>query len=189
MTSSVTSICNRGLQILGAARILTITDNTRNGRSCNACYDILRQSELRKHRWRFAIERVTLAPLVLTDPLGKFTYAFQVPSDCLKILMPENDPYCDWQYEGKKIWTNSTDTLALRYIKDITDTTLMDVNFQEMLSAMMAVQMAEEITQSNSKKSDAMIIYKDAKSDAKRMNAFETIPAEPETDSWVLARY
>lgn len=186
--ASVTGICNRGLQILGAARILDITDDSRNGRACNACYESLRQSELRKHRWRFAIKRTTLAPLAETDPHGEFGYIFQLPSDCLKILKPENDPYCDWQVEGRTLLTNQGNVLYLRYIADITDPNTMDANFREMLSAKMGEAMCEEITQSNSKKDYAMSVYKDAKSEAKKSNAFETIPAEPEESSWVLAR-
>lgn len=186
--ASATSICNRGLQLLGAARILDITDDTRNGRACNACYDIIRQSELRKHRWRFAIRRDVLAPLTEDDPHEEFEYIFQLPADCLKVLKPENDPYCDWQVEGRKIYTNSTDVLRLRYIADITDTNQFDACFSEMVSAKMAEAMCEELTQSNTKKAGAKEAYKDARSEARRANAFETIPAEPEEDGWVLAR-
>lgn len=186
--TSTTSVCNRGLQLLGAARILDITDDTRNGRACKACYDPLRQSEIRKHRWRFAIKRVVLAPLVETDPHGEFTYIFQLPADCLKIIKPEDDIYCDWQVEGRKLLTNDGAALNLRYLADITDPNLFDANFAEMLSAKMAEGMCEEITQSNSKISNAQGVYKEAKREAKMSNAFETIPAEPAGDSWVDAR-
>ena len=186
--SSITLVCNRGLQLLGAARILDITDDTRNGRACNACYDSLRRSEIRKHRWRFAIKRTVLAPLVETDPHGEFTYIFQLPSDCLKILKPENDIYCDWQVEGRKLYTNDGPALNLRYLADIVDPNTFDTNFSEMLSAKMAEAMCEEITQSNSKIANAQNVYKEAKREAKMSNAFETIPAEPASDSWVDAR-
>ena len=186
--ASTTGICNRGLQILGAARLLDITDDSRNGRACNACYESLRQSELRKHRWRFPIKRDVLAPLVETDPHSEFDYIYQLPSDCLKILKPENDPGCDWQIEGRKLYTNDGDALNLRYISDVTDPNTMDVNFREMLSAKMAEQMCEEITQSNTKKADASAFYKEAKMEARRSNAFETIPATPEDDSYWTAR-
>jgi hypothetical protein len=186
--SSVTSICNGGLQLLGAARILDITDDTRNGRACNACYDRLRKSEIRKHRWHFAIKRTVLAPLSETDPHGEFSYIFQLPADCLKVLKPENDPWCDWKIEGRKLYTNSTNALQLRYLADITDPNVFDVNFSEMLSAKMAETMCEEITQSNSKIANAQAMYKAARTEAKMSNAFEAVPAEPETDSWVLAR-
>lgn len=186
--ASVTGICNRGLQLLGAARILNIVDSTRNGRACNACYDDTRRSELRKHRWRFAINRALLSPLVWADPLGKFLYAFQLPADCLKVLMPESDTFCDWQIENKRILTNSTQSLNLRYIMDIADPNIMDENFREMLSCKMAEIMCEEITQSNTKKADVKMSYKEARDEARKSNAFETIPAEPETDTWLIAR-
>lgn len=186
--TSITSVCNRGLQLLGAARILDITDNTRNGRACFACYDSLRQSEIRKHRWRFAIKRTVLAPLTETDPHGEFSYIFQLPSDCLKVLKPEDDIYCDWQIEGRKLYTNETNALNLRYLADITDPAQFDANFAEMLSAKMAEAMCEEITQSNTKISNAQNVYKEAKREAKLSNAFETIPAEPASDSWVDVR-
>lgn len=186
--SSIVSICNRGLQILGAARILDITEDTRNGRACNACYDVLRKSELRKHRWRFAIARKVLAPLTgFDDPHEEFSYVFQMPADCLRILKPE-DVSCDWQVEGRRIYTNETDALNLRYIKDETDTNVFDECFSEMLSAKLAEAMCEEITQSNSKKAEAKDNYKTARSEARQMNAFETIPAEPQDDPWVTAR-
>lgn len=186
--ASVTSICNRGLQLLGAARILDISDDTRNGRACNACYEIIRQAELRKHRWRFAIRRAILAPLNESDPFGDYAFVFQLPADCLKVLKPERDPYCDWQVEGRKLYTSSTNALRIRYIADITDTNTFDPCFSEMVSAKMAEAMCEEITQSNSKKAEAKDAYKDARDEAKRANAFETIPAEPEDDAWILAR-
>lgn len=186
--TSITSIANRGLQILGAQPILDITDNTPKGRACKNCYDALRQSELRKHRWRFAIKRAVLADLAETDPHGEFDYLFQLPADCLKILKPENDPYCDWQLEGRKIYTNQGAILNLRYIADIEDPNTFDATFAEMLSAKMAEAMCEEITQSNSKKEFATMLYKEARSEARKSNAFETIPQEFQTDGWDLAR-
>lgn len=186
--ASITSVCNRGLQLLGAARILSITDDNRNGRACNACYEDIRRSEIRKHRWRFAIRRQVLAPLNETDPHSEFSYIFQIPSDCVRILKPENDPYCDWQLEGRKIYTNDGATMKLRYIADITDVNQWDENFREMVSAKMAEVMCEEITQSNSKLANVIRAYKDARMEAKKNNAFETIPATPEDDAWVNSR-
>lgn len=185
-TNSDTQVCNRGLQKLGSARILDITDDSKNGRACRAAYDIVRRSELRKHYWRFAIKRVTLSPVVgFTSE--DYTYAFQLPSDYLRMIKPR-DPYNDIQLEGNRILTNLSNVFHLRYIADITDPTAFDVNFSEMLSCAMAIEMCEELTQSNSKKADIKDDYKTAKSEAKMLNAFETIPAEPEDDSWLLAR-
>lgn len=187
MPTSVTSVCNRALQRLGASRIVDITDDTRNGRACNAAYDAVRRAELRKHRWLFAIKRITLAPLVETDPHGEFAYIFQLPDDCLRVLKPR-DSSLDWHIENKKLYTNDGNVLKLRYVADVSDPSKFDPLFAESLSLAMSDAMCEEITQSNTKKAGIRDEYKTVISDAKKVNAMETIPAEPEDDPWILAR-
>lgn len=186
MSQSITSICNRALQRLGAARILDITDDTRNGRSCNACYDAVRRSELRKNYWRFSILRVTLAPLT-TAPVFGYGYAFQLPADYLRIVKPR-DSFLDWQLENGKILTNDGPVLELRYVADVTDPTLMDGLFAESTSLKMAHAMCEEITQSASKMQGIIQDYKDLIKEARMVNAFETIPMEPQEDEWLIVR-
>lgn len=186
MSQSVTSICNRALQHLGAARILDITDDTRNGRACNACYDAVRRAELRKNYWRFSILRVTLAPLAVV-PAFDFKYAFQLPPDYLRIIKPR-DSFLDWQLENGKILTNQSAVLNLRYVADVIDPTLMDAMFAEGTSLKMGHAMCEEITQSASKKAVITQDYKDLIKEARMVNAFETIPTEPQEDSWLIAR-
>ncbi len=184
--ASDTSISNRALQKLGAARIVSLDDDTKNARACKACYEALRDSELRKHPWRFAIKRQILAPSA-TSPEFDFTYQFNLPAGCLKILKPQ-DPCLDWQLEGRKILTNLSATLNLRFIDTITDPNLFDVNFCEMLSMMMAKEMCEEITQSTNKQASITEDYKTAKEEAKKSNAFETISIPIEESSWTLTR-
>jgi len=185
--TSITGICNRGLQGLGAARILDISDDTRNGRACNASYNSVRRAELRKHTWRFSITREVLAPLTETDPHGEYAYVFQLPAKCLRVIKPK-DPYLDWHIEGRKLYTSLSNVLKLKYIKDEEDPDQFDALFAELLSSAMSLELCEEITGSNSKKEILLGEYRRAISEAKRMNAFETIPAEPEEDSWLLAR-
>lgn len=193
MSVSVTKLCNRALQRLGAARISDITDDNRNGRACNTCYDSLRRMELRNHNWRFSIQRVILAPLVAAPAFG-FNYQFPVPADYIKLMKPVldtgvPDPLCDWEYEGGNILTNNDgDTLDFRYVADITDVAKFDPNFFEGLAMMMAYQMCEEITQSNSKQQLILADYDRAMTQARKNNAFETVPVDGQEGSWTLAR-
>ena len=184
--SSVSAICNRALQELGASRIVNITDDTKNSRACNACYDTLRKSEIRKHPWRFAIARQVLAPSD-TAPVFGAQYQFLLPAGCLKILK-NRDPNLDWQVEGRMLLTSQSTVVNLRFLNDVQDPNLFDVNFCEMLSMKMAEAMCEELTQSNSKQANAMAKYKDAKDEAKKSNAFETIPVSGVESAWVLSR-
>jgi hypothetical protein len=184
--ASVVGICNRALQKLGAARITSLTEDSRNARSCNNAYEAVRDAELRAHTWTFAIKRAQLAA-DSDAPLFDFDNQYSFPSDCLRIL-PPNDTFLDWQMEGRKILTDDAAPLEVRYVARITDPNLFDAEFVEAVAAKLAEEICEEITQSNTKKEVAKRDYKDAISRARKTNAFESLSAEPPEDSWIAAR-
>ncbi|MCK4958885.1 MAG: hypothetical protein KAT00_05785 [Planctomycetes bacterium] len=184
--ASEVDICNRALQKLGAGSILSLTDNTPRAIECNLAYPIVRDAELRKHIWKFAVKRVILAPDVATPPYG-FGFQFTLPSDYLR-THPETDKYLTFQKEGNKIVTNDGDTLELRYIARITDTTLFDALFTESLSDRIAYDLAEPITQSNTKKAEAEDRYDKTIAIAKKVDAIEIIIDNPPQDEWITAR-
>ena len=186
MSQSVVDICNSALQRVGATSILSILDNSPEARACNIDYDSNRRDELRKFKWNFAIERVVLAP-DSTAPAFDYTYAFSMPSDCIRILRP-NTPNLDWQIEGRKILTNDSNVLNLRYISDVTDANYFDPSFYNVVCAALAVDLVERLTQSNTKKQLLIKDYNDAVGDAKRANAFEAGPEEAPDDDWLIAR-
>lgn len=53
-------IANRALQHLGANRIATMSDTSKQAQEVSFAYDKLRQAELRRHVWRFAVRRVMM---------------------------------------------------------------------------------------------------------------------------------
>ena len=187
MAQSAVDACNSALQKLGAARILSIDDNSHEARQCKAAFDSNRRAELRKHNWNFAIKRVTLAPDAKAPAFG-FAYAFTIPSDCLKILK-SNDYDLDWVLEGRKILTNAGNVLELRYIFDVTDATQWDSAFYDMFSISLAIDMCESITNSTNKRQVLQQEYKDARSEARRNNAFEQLAGDPPEDSWIVVRW
>lgn len=195
MATSDVSICNLALQKLGAARITSLTEDSPQARACNACYEAMRDLELRKHRWAFAIRREALAADTTAPAFGPANY-FTLPSDFLRLIEPdesENYNTLDWRIEStsdssKKIATDAAAPLNIRYIARITDPTLFDSAFDETLACRVAVQICEQVTQSNAKMESVMAQYKDAVREARRANAIEGIPAEPPTDTWITAR-
>jgi hypothetical protein len=188
--ASEVSICNEALDILGAERIVSLTQDHVNAREVNACYAELRDRELEKHRWRFAITRTTLAADA-TEPDFDYTYAFPLPTDCLRVLLPSRTNL-DWQIESHgdrlSILTNDGDTLEVRYIKKVTDPNQMVPTFRGALAAMIAWLKCEKITQSNSKKDAAMNFYKFQIAEARRTNALQRTADESPEDSWVVVR-
>lgn len=187
--ASETGIANRALQRLGTSnRILGLSDDTRNGRACNACYQPLRDAELRKHYWNFAKKDTGPMAPDATAPLDpNYGYQYTLPSDFLRLVKQKGEGQ-DWLIQGRKLLTNDGNVLYVKYIAKITDPNLFDPLFCEMLSMKMAHAMCEEITQSTSKQAGIMIDYEDAKREARMANAFETIPAESEDGSWINAR-
>lgn len=190
MAASEVSICNLALQKLGAKRITALTEDSRNARECNACYTTLRDKELRKHPWKFAIKRAALTPLE-TAPAFDFRRAFPLPADCLRLLLPAREGL-DWERETQDgvqvILTNDGDSINIRYVARVEDPNQFDTGFVEALAAKMAWNMAEVLTQSNEKKSDAADEYRVAIADAKKSNAFEAEAQDPAPSSWETAR-
>lgn len=184
--TSPTEIANRALQCLGDTPVLDISDDVERARIMKRAYDPVRKAELRSHIWNFARKRAVLAP-DMEVPAFDFEYQFTLPGDCLRVLPGRHDR--DWEIEGRKILTNVGPALEIRYIADVTDTNLMDELFVEAFAKKLAMETAEKITQSTSKRQLAQQEYKDAISDARKVGAFEQPPQELPEDDWLLARY
>lgn len=208
MATSVTDICNRALQKLGAKRISAITDQTPSGRACNLAYPIIRKSELRKYDWNFSITRDSLAADSPAPTWGRQN-SFTLPANFIKLAesYPEDlttdvnvvgvsvaftaqfTGMKDWVIEaGNKIVTNDEAPLQIRYVADITDTTTWDSIFCEVVSTAMAIEMCEELTQSNTKKAALAEEYKMLINDAKHASSIEIAPADPPPDTWISVR-
>ena len=190
--ASDTETANLALQKLGAARITSLTEDSRNARSVNSCYASVRDQELRSNPWNFARRRTTISADI-NAPVYDFCYAFTMPPDCLRILKP-NDPDLDWQFEGEKILTNqpagntTAPILNLTYISRITDMNEWDSLAVDTLATRIAIQCCIEIKDSNSNLQGLRDMYKENIRTARHANAMEQIPADAPIDAWELAR-
>jgi hypothetical protein len=189
MASNV-QIANRALQLLGAARITALSDDTVNGRECNAVFDQIREAELRSHTWNFAITRTQLAADATAPAFGR-AREFPLPSDCLRVLPPypeEDYNTRDWRVEGRSIYTNDSDPLDLRYVKGETDPARFDALFAEAFAHSLALAMCEKLTQSRSLRDRINAERDKVYALAKKTNAIENVPQRPVEDEWVTAR-
>ena len=185
---SVVDICNRGLQRLGADRITSITEDSPNARDCNSLYEMVRDAELRAHPWSFAVKRASL-PKDAVTLTGAYANQYTFPADMLRLL-PGDIAYNDIDYkiEGRTVITHEGAPLKIRYVAAVSDTGLFDSLFVEALSARIAVELNEKITQSNSKGTQAREDYKQAIRVARQANAFEKLPTEQPEDTWLSIR-
>lgn len=203
-TTTQMQIVNRGLQLLGSKSISSLQENSNGARAMNRAYQPTFLNELRENFWRFSIKRAQLA-ISATKPLFGIGNYFPLPPDFL--MMAPNDTAMtnngivgaefvtgprDWQIENMgdqiAIVSNDTGPLNLRYVSSAVTESMFDVSFAEMLSASLAMNTCEEITQSNTKMANAEKFYDNANEQAKKRNAFELPPMSSPTDSWLLAR-
>lgn len=188
MAASVVGIWNRCLQKLGQTLVTSTDENTRNARACNAAYEPCRDALFEKHTWRFTILRAALAAESPAPTWGKAN-SYAVPSDFIRLApdYPEDLRHKDWEIENGKIVTDETAPLYIRYVSKVTDPNVMTPLFRELLATKMAFELCEVITQSNTKKRELREDMRELLQEARRANAFLSIPAVPPDDEWLEA--
>ena len=78
-------ICNGALNQLGASTILTLTEDSKNARLCNARYTQVRDAVyLDHHPWNCLQKRVELSSEL--QHLHGVTAQYDLPGDCLRLL-------------------------------------------------------------------------------------------------------
>lgn len=184
--ASKIQIINLALQNVGASRIGAVED-TELGLEADAVYETIRDAELRANAWGFAVVRKNVSAHATAPPF-EFERAFPLPVDCLRIIRPVRQDL-DWRVESHEgvnaILTNQdASPLQLRYIFRASEAKF-DPLFTLMLACAIGWQIAERVTQSNSKRDAIRQRYIDVRREARRLNAFERVPDKSPIDSWV----
>jgi len=192
--ASKVSIANRALTKLGEERILLLSDDTKPARTLNAMFDDVRDAELRRHRWRFAIARTSLSALVEAPAWG-YTRQFPLPSDYLSLVQvgevyvrASSKGQASWSVEGGRILTNMEAPLKIRYVARVDNYGLYDPLFVEVLACKLALESCETLTQSNTKYQSVAEAYTFAVREAVRQSAIENPPDELPDGSWLDSR-
>ena len=148
--ASAVDICNSALNLLGASTISALTDDTKNARLCNQRYEPVRNRVFRAHAWNCLHKRVQLAQNS-TAPVIEYSYAYALPSDCLRVLKIHNATTdsvvsnLDYKIEGKNIVTDET-TVYLVYVSLDTDPNNYDAYLREAISHQLAADICYSIT-------------------------------------------
>lgn len=168
--ASVVDICNGALNQLGASTILSLTEDSKNARLCNARYTQVRDSVFRSHPWNCLQKRVQLAADTDTPAWG-FTKQYTLPADCLRLLTIL-DYDSDYKVEGRKILTDNS-SVKILYISRIEDPNEYDELLRETLSAAIAADIAYAITSSNPLTANMYNLFKDKLKEARFVDSTE----------------
>ena len=148
--ASVVDICNSALNLLGASTISALTDDTKNARLVNQRYEPVRNRVFRSHAWNCLHKRIQLAQNS-TAPVVEYSYAYALPSDCLRVLKIHNGTTdsiasaLDYKLEGRNIVTDEG-TVYLIYIALDTDPNNYDTYLQESISHQLAADICYAVT-------------------------------------------
>ena len=190
-------IVNRALSKLGDARISSLNDKSKAAALAASLFELVRDSEISSHSWNFAKTRVKL-PAEADQPVFGFRWQYLCPSDCLRVLEagpwpgPVTGPFISGEtrsfvLEGDRILSNSGPALNLLYLRRVSDPALFPPSFIEALAARLAVEMAESLTGSNSKRELAWKEYEQTVKAARRLNAIGLPPRAVADGSWMAA--
>ena len=160
---SEVSICNQALIALGATTIVSLTENSKNARLCNAIYKQTRDDVLTDHVWNFAQKRAVLATLS-EEPAwdeDEMAVVYQKPTDCLKINFV-NIESAIVKIEEDKILSNETG-LKIKYTQRMTDPMKFFPKFVSALAARLAAELAFPITKNRSLAESLFAIYYEKK--------------------------
>ena len=167
--SSIIEIYNLALGNIRAGYVNSLSESSAQVQQCNLRYPILRDRMLKEH-WGFNNKIQALA--VLTDDIYTWAYAYQYPTDCLKIdrlvgeyeslanadadvlsrlvenqLLPTTQtmppiPYEVFNIDGNKVIGANEANVRAKYAVKITDTTKFSDDFVMALSHLLASEIA-----------------------------------------------
>jgi hypothetical protein len=136
-------ICNLALARLGCRfNVASLTEDSAEGRACALIYSVARDAALRRHDWSFATTRLALTDL--GTPPDDWSYRYALPADCLKVrqlLLPPGAKPSPFEVAGRELYSNLAEA-TLIYTKRVTDATLYDPGFIELLILKLAAELA-----------------------------------------------
>jgi len=187
VADSVVDICNAAMVALGEDPIVSLNDTTKRASLCALRYDCVRQGVLRSHLWSCARGRAQLPALATAPPFGYQT-AFQLPADCLRLFELEDDETWDWVVEGQQVLCNCDPPLNIIYVRDLTDTTVMDAMLRDVIALELAVDLCQPLAQSADKQKLIQARLDDVRAKAQTASAQEISPREWDEDIWLRSR-
>lgn len=183
--TSPVDICNLALDDLKQAPINSITTPVTNTEKvCARNYDNVRRECLFAHPWKFAITRIQLTPNTGTTPLFGYAYAYDLPTDYIRLVTVGDDYIGDlrttFEVESNQLLAVAGDvtfdgtTKDVRYMRDVVDVTKFSPGFVTYLRLKLAIRMSNKFSVSPQVKTDLKDDFKDAATEARAVNGQES---------------
>lgn len=144
MATSIIGICNASLRKIGASSILSLDDGSTEAKRCGEAFGSCLDDVLRQYPWPCAVSRAVLARLS-EPPVWGYLYAYQLPTDCLRVLETSGDASEDYRLEGRMLLSNE-ESVLIRYIVRITDMNRLSASLADTVSLRLAYEIVYALT-------------------------------------------
>lgn len=189
------AVCNLALDHLKQEAIVNIEDPTTEVEALMARqYPQARRAVLRMHPWNFANHRVGITPSPDAVPEVGYTRAFKKPLDFVRLLSRMDSTglpvTTEYDLEGDYILMDAgaTETIYIRYTRDVTDVGKFDPLFIDLLAVNLALRVASKFTGTAARVKALMDMVPEIKGDARAIDGQERPPRKRERSAFLSAR-
>jgi hypothetical protein len=194
MVNTKNELCNLAVSLIGNYGTISDIDSPTNDkeRILSQWYDICRRLCLKILIPSFARERQLVAQLETAKDFG-YTKAWQLPSNCLRVLglgnLEDKGRYI-YTIEDNKIFTEDAwaSGVQVRFIKDVTDVTKMSDEFKMTLAAYLAYRTCMQFTNDSKKRKELKAMLPEEFFTAAGISAQESVPIRKSTSKFKAAR-
>lgn len=190
-TTSPVTISNRALFKIGEARITSLTDGSKAAKILNEIYAEIRDEVLEAHPWNFALKRLNLSE-ISTEPVWKFTHAFEIPQEVLRVVETDIPHPCPWKVEtneaGSDILVCNESSVKVLAICRVEDESRFSKAFCEAFACRLAEELAFSMTGTAATAEKMNQLYKSRLDSARSSDAQEGRPDRISASSWKTSR-
>nr|WP_306267623.1 hypothetical protein [Pararhizobium sp. IMCC3301] len=185
-------IWNMALDLLHEAPVSSPVEDTSVRLWFSRNFAQVRDSELRKFAWNFALARAQIAASAQA-PAWRWAHKYELPGDCLRMLALRqngalNGALIAYELEADAILSDAGAPLKLRYIKRVTTTGLWDPLFVDVVVARLAAKLAHWLTGKSSHAEIADRMYQQTLREARRIDALEQFQEDLDQNNVIRVR-
>ncbi len=187
------AICNTAIGMCGSTDFIqSLTDkNSVSARRCNVFFPIAVKKVLRKHDWNCATA-IQLLARNTADPIFKYRYSYNLPSDCVRVVNVYGDfdgynPYDRWEIRNRMIHTD-LETVYLEYVAYPNNYRDLDILLADAIAGELALMLAATLVTDPEKFSSLVSFCKMKFSEAAAIDTLEDKFINKEASVWNDAR-
>lgn len=201
MAATKLGLYNGALRILKERKLASLAENREPRRLLDDAYgDGSTNGAVRycleMGQWTFATRSVQIDYSPSVTPSFGYQYAFDHPTDLVRVAAVCSDEYYTVPLLGyvdeRHYWYASQQTIYVKYVSNHAnygaDLSLWPESFVKIVEAYLAKEIAASLTSGNEAVKLADAVWKEAKAEARSIDAMNKPTAFPPPGSWVLSR-